>query len=177
LSGSPVGHTEAEAVRERPVWVKLAGDGRAFARGFVRFFTILGSGEYPLILGVRYRRHDSVALREAGLGQWAAATLRNRSTPGQRALVLSILVYLAALYLCAARGLWVALRRRWFGASALLIATIVYFMIATGPIAREIRYRLPALPAIVVFAGLGLTATRSRQSSRSSEAASSASAA
>jgi 4-amino-4-deoxy-L-arabinose transferase-like glycosyltransferase len=178
LSGSPVGHAVAETVRDRPVWVKLAGDARAFGRGFVRFFTILGSGEYPLILGHRYRRHDSVALREAGLEQWAAATLRNRSTPGQRALVLSIIVYLAALYLCAARGLWVALRRRYVGASALLIATIVYFMIATGPIAREIRYRLPALPAIVLLAGLGITAGRSdRQSSRSSEASSSASAA
>jgi hypothetical protein len=178
LSGSPVGHAVAEAVRDRPAWVKLAGDARAFGRGFVRFFTILGSGEYPLILGVRYRRHDSVSLREARLTEWAAATLRNRSTPGQRAIVLSIIVYLAALYLCAARGLWVALRRRYAGASALLIATIVYFMIATGPIAREIRYRLPALPAIVLFAGLGLTAPwRERQSSRSSEAASRASAA
>jgi 4-amino-4-deoxy-L-arabinose transferase-like glycosyltransferase len=156
----------------------LLGDARSFARGFVRYFAILGSGEYPLILGIRYHRHDAVALREATLSGWVSATLRNRSTPLQRAIVIAIVTYLAALYLAAARGAWVALRRGNVTGAALLIATIVYFMIATGPIAREIRYRLPALPAIVVFAGLGLTAPRSSaQSSRSSEAPISASAA
>jgi hypothetical protein len=156
----------------------LLGDARSFARGFVRYFAILGSGEYPLILGIRYQRHDAVALREASLKGWVGATLRNRSTPLQRAIVVSIVAYLAALYLAAARGAWVALRRGQVRAAALLIVTIVYFMIATGPIAREIRYRLPALPAIVVLAGLGLTAPRlDAHSSRSSEASTSASAA
>ena len=156
----------------------VAGDALKFGRGFVRYFAILGSGEYPLILGIRYQRHDFVALRDASLGGWIAATLRNRSTPLQRAIVISIVAYLAALYLAAARGLWVALRRGRAVAATLLVATIVYFMIATGPIAREVRYRLPALPAIVLLAGLGLTAPRrDDQTSRSSDAASSASAA
>jgi 4-amino-4-deoxy-L-arabinose transferase-like glycosyltransferase len=156
----------------------LLGDARSFARGFVRYFAILGSGEYPLILGIRYQRHDAIALREASLSGWVGATLRNRSTPLQRAIVVSIVAYLAALYLAAARGAWVALRRGQVRAAALLIVTIVYFMIATGPIAREIRYRLPALPAIVVLAGLGLTAPRrDAHNSRSSEAPSSTSAA
>ena len=156
----------------------LVGDTRSFARGFVRYFTILGSGEYPLILGIRYRHHDAVGLREAGLSEWVGSTLRNRSTPLQRMIVIAIIAWLAALYLAAARGLWVAVRRGLMAAVALLVATVVYFMIATGPIATEVRYRLPALPAIVALAGLGLTAPRrGAQSSRSSEAPSSASAA
>jgi 4-amino-4-deoxy-L-arabinose transferase-like glycosyltransferase len=178
LSVGRTAHAVAEAARSKGPLGKLAGDARSYARGFVRYFAILGSGEYPLILGVRYRRHDAVGLREAGLSQWVSATLHNRSTPLQRAIVIAIVAYLAALYLAAARGAWVALRRGCLTAAALLIATIAYFMIATGPIAREIRYRLPALPAIVVFAGLGVTAPRGGgHNSRSSEAASRASAA
>jgi 4-amino-4-deoxy-L-arabinose transferase-like glycosyltransferase len=156
----------------------LAEDALRFGRGFVRYFAILGSGEYPLILGIRYQRHDAVALRDASLKGWITATLRNRTTPLQRAIVGSIVVYLTALYLAAARGLWIAARRGGAVAAALLVATVVYFMIATGPIAREVRYRLPALPSIVLLAGLGLTASRNAgQTSRSNDASSSASAA
>jgi 4-amino-4-deoxy-L-arabinose transferase-like glycosyltransferase len=156
----------------------LVQDARKFGRGFVRYFAILGSGEYPLILGIRYQRHDAIALREASLGGWIAATLRHRTTPPQRAIVASIVVYLSALYLAAARGMWIALRRGHAVAAALLVTTVVYFVIATGPIAREVRYRLPALPSIVLFAGLGLTASRKAdQISRSSVASSNASAA
>jgi hypothetical protein len=169
----------AQAARSKALFEKLAGDARSYARGFVRYFTILGSGEYPLILGVRYQRHDAVALREASLWKWVTATLRNRSTPLQRGIVIAIVAWIGALYLAAIRGLWVSLRRGYTAAMALLVATVFYFMIATGPIAREIRYRLPALPAIVVLAGLGLTASlrRDGQTSRNSAAPSSASAA
>jgi hypothetical protein len=200
-----VGEREEEGEEGREAWrvagrersgsmsvANLLSDAQAFGRGFVRFFAILGSGEVPLILGIPYHRHDFVALREASLGGWVAATLRNRSSPLERALVVSIAAYLAVLYLAAARGLLVSARRRKWVEAALLLATIGYFMVATGPIAREIRYRLPALPAIVLFAALGLSARGgvaaasrassgggevSAQSSRSSSASSSRSAA
>jgi 4-amino-4-deoxy-L-arabinose transferase-like glycosyltransferase len=180
LSG-PTGNSVAELERSKPPIARLAGDLRSFTRGFVRYFTVLGSGEYPLILGIRYQRHDFVGLREAGLGAWVSATLRNRSSRLERGIVISIVLYLVALYLAAARGVWVALRRGLRTGALLLVATIVYFMIATGPIAREVRYRLPALPAIVLFAGLGVTAARSGAEtsyiSRSSPAATNRSAA
>jgi hypothetical protein len=180
LSG-PTGNDLAARERAKPPVARLYGDLRSFTRGFVRYFTVLGSGEYPLILGIRYKRHDFVGLREAGLGAWVSATLRNRSSGLERTIVISIALYLVALYLAAARGAWVALRRGLRTAVLLLVATVVYFMIATGPIAREVRYRLPALPSIVLFAGLGITATRGEAkrgySSRSNSAASSRSAA
>jgi 4-amino-4-deoxy-L-arabinose transferase-like glycosyltransferase len=140
----------------RSVGAVLRAETVRFSRGAVRYFAILGSGEVPLLLGIPYRRHDYVALRRAPLGDWVAATLRNRSSPFLRAVVASIVVYLALLYLAAARGLWRALRHRRWIECTLLVATIAYFVLATGPIAREVRYRLPALPAIVILAGLGL---------------------
>jgi hypothetical protein len=180
LSG-PTQNDVAKRDQAKPPAARLIGDARSFVRGFVRYFTILGSGEYPLILGIRYGRHDAIGLREAGLLAWAKATLHNRSSGLERGIVFSIALYLVAIYLAAARGAWVALRRGLRSAVLLLIATIVYFMVATGPIAREVRYRLPAWPAIVLLAGLGLTAARrgeeSVYNSRSSDAASSRSAA
>jgi 4-amino-4-deoxy-L-arabinose transferase-like glycosyltransferase len=159
---STAGAEAAARHRDRPPpaeplsWARAGNDARAFTRGFVRFFAILGSGEIPLILGIPYGRHDYVALREASLGEWVAATWNNRSSPLERGVVFAIAAYLAVLYLAAARGLWRSLRlRRWLE-SSLLLATIAYFMVATGPIAREIRYRLPALPAIVLFAAMGI---------------------
>jgi len=140
----------------RPFATSLLLDARGYARGAVRYFAVLGSGELPLILGIPYGRHDAIALREASLSDWIAATLHNRSTPLERSLVVFIAAYLALLYLAAARGVWRAARARRWVESTLLLATIAYFVVATGPIAVEVRYRMPALPAIVLLAGLGL---------------------
>jgi 4-amino-4-deoxy-L-arabinose transferase-like glycosyltransferase len=159
VGGAPAAAPTPRGWRE-PSLARLPGDLLGFGRGFVRYFAILGSGEIPLILGIPYRQHDAVGLREANLGRWIASTLQNRSSPLERTLVLLIAAYLAALYLAAARGVWVAFRDRRRLEATLLITVIVYFMIATGPISREVRYRLPITPAIALFAGLGLTPRR-----------------
>ncbi|HVR29150.1 MAG TPA: glycosyltransferase family 39 protein [Thermoanaerobaculia bacterium] len=156
VEAAPSRDRELRSGRSRPLLASVRHDAVRYARGTVRYFAILGSGEIPLLLGIPYGRHDAIALRDAGFGEWVAATLRNRSTPLQRSIVVGIAAYLVALYLAAARGLWRAARARRWVEIALLLATIVYFVVATGPIAREVRYRLPALPAIVLFAGLGL---------------------
>jgi 4-amino-4-deoxy-L-arabinose transferase-like glycosyltransferase len=152
-------------------WGDIGRDARRFGAGAVRFFTVLGSGEVPLLLGMPYERHDYVALREAGFLQWVAATLRNRSSPFERTVVASMLLYLAALYCGAAWGVVRALRQRRLLEAALLLATIAYFVVATGPIAREARYRLPAIPAIVLLAGYGFAGISRRSPAASSRSA------
>ena len=152
-------------------WRDAAVDAGRYVSGAARFFAILGSGELPLILGIPYGRHDAIALRTESLRGWVEATLRNRSSPFERTVVVAFLAWLVVLYTGAALGIARAIRDRRWTETTLLVLSIAYFVVATGVIAWEVRYRLPTLPAIVLLAGYGFAQVSRRSPASNSRSA------
>jgi 4-amino-4-deoxy-L-arabinose transferase-like glycosyltransferase len=70
--------------------------------------------------------------------------------------VIPWLLILAATYLGCLRGIWICIRERDWASILTFFFFAAYYLAIIGPITLS-RYRLPAMPAIALMAGLGLT--------------------
>lgn len=103
-----------------------------------------------------------------GSGVTALARLQGDDDPEsvaatwKRVATAAFACELAAVYFCAAWGLWALFRLGKGSAAALLLGVIGYFVvISAGPEANT-RFRFPAMPFIAILAGIGVGARTSR---------------
>jgi hypothetical protein len=126
-----------------------------YAKGVVYLFTNMATGYYANMIHHHPGRQIASAPTDPDSSsahrvmQWLA-----RKTPTELALGMVIGVYLLLSYGCTLTGLAVAWRER---RSALLLLSFViaaYFVLITGT-AGVARFKLPAIPFYLSFAGLG----------------------
>jgi 4-amino-4-deoxy-L-arabinose transferase-like glycosyltransferase len=168
-------------------WVLYAGPHVAYDRG------LRSRGRYEREIEVRVRlsaQHPEILrLSEAEQSRWLAreAVKEARHSPAWFALTVCIraaqfwysgregtrtllsLVCQVPLLTVGAMGLWLAVRRRAAAERALMLGavlTICHFWTLHSLTFATVRYCLPAMPFVVVFASLALTAIPGRMASR-----------
>jgi len=109
-------------------------------------------------------------LLQRDLGPSWDAFQRFRSGRQGGALFLASVVYevayLGFVYLLALLGVVRLVRRRAWSCLALALLTIGYFAAVTGPVGYDPRYRLPAMPLVLMLSAVGLAACSRRWSSK-----------
>ncbi len=132
-------------------------DAKRYIAGMVRFFTILGSSQYPQMLGLPYYRIKP----NAAVLEGAKIAIQKKNILEWFFICFS-LSFLIFLYSTMCFGIYAAIREKNFLKIALFISIIAYFVIATGPVSFTERYRLPIMPYIILLSGYGINQLRRR---------------
>lgn len=131
------------------------GFARVYARGVVNAFANVGTSVFANAFGWPERALELQG--HAGPLALVGAFVRTKG-PAAIALAAGLLAFLLVTYLGVALGLVeVAKRRPLWPAAAFALAVVAYFVLVTGA-AGLVRFRLPAVPFYLPFAGLGLAA-------------------
>ena len=96
-------------------------------------------------------------------GPWAAV---EHYFDGKTWLLIPVIPWVLILgltYLACIRGLFICFRERAWGALLSFAFFALYYIALLGPLTLS-RYRLPAMPAIMLMAGLGLTLWKKKHS-------------
>ena len=139
-----------------------AACARHYALGIAHAFGNLGTSAFAQALGVERVQVEMKAYSDlTGLGQ----AFLHRKTPWQKALGALVAAFLALTYGLTLWGGMRTVRRGELGAEGVLCLLLAaYFILLTGS-AGEARFRLPALPFYLPFAGAGFAALSARRSS------------
>ena len=126
-----------------------------YITGVIRFFIVLGSGEYPQILGVQHFKQTGDDVSE-GLFHLMKNTIQRRTTIAERLIVGFIISFLIYLYGTTLYGIYASIEKNEFLQIILFISVIVYIAIATGPVSFDMRYRMPIMPYIILISSYGV---------------------
>ncbi len=151
--------TESELpanLTEKNISAYLSSDARRYITGVIRFFTILGAGEYPHLLGLPYFQHTKDDVNK-GVIHLAKNTLQNRKSLVERLIIGSISGFLIFLYATMLLGIYVGLKKKKWLPIILFLSIIIYFALATGPAGFDVRYRIPIMPFMILLSCYGMT--------------------
>lgn len=137
--------------REEPVLL-----AKHYARGVVYMFVNMATGYYANMI------HHRPGIQVGSLGNDVAApsaigrmmSWAGRKSPTEILLGLLIGIYMLVCYACTAVGLYVSWRARSSRYLLLCFAFGAYFVLVTGT-AGQARFKLPAIPFYIAFAGAG----------------------
>ncbi len=155
LEAADIGRQRAmDRIREDPVGyakIHLKGSLMMLATNSFR-------GVYQVATGHGYRSGSPLdALSRTGSVRAAATAFLGALSPVSIILLL-ILISRLALMLAALRGCWFLVRQSTPLAIA-CVMTVVYFLIVTGPVGTDPRFRAPIIPALTILAAVGIGRT------------------
>jgi len=76
--------------------------------------------------------------------------------------LVSYLLFLGLIYILAVLGMWVSVKQKGWGETLLIFSSIFYFVAVTLGADAQARYRLPIMPALLLFAGGGYARLESK---------------
>jgi len=135
------------------------GYGKVHAKGMVMMLVANSfRGVYTLATGHGYESGSPIdALSRTGSVPAAVKAFMGALSP-VTAILLVILLLRVVLMLAALRGFWHLLRQ----SPALAIACVVtvgYYLVITGPLGIDPRFRAPLIPALTILAAVGIGRT------------------
>lgn len=161
-SDSPATHSGTDAavseteVHQRP---DILNALKRYAYSSFRFFWMVRSG-YPRALGLK----PAPTAKPSGSSTDfdSVGGFRSGQTAAERFWVLFPALVLVFLYTTALYGFVRLTQRREWAHLAFFMVFIGYFVLATGSVARNERYRLPVLPYVAILSAYGLVTWRER---------------
>lgn len=138
----------------------MSTDAKRYLKGMAYFFMATSKSPYCLLLGFPYNT-ENVDKRK-GFLDMVKIKLHTRSIQEQF-LLYSIIGYLFFIYFTMCCGIYMSIRKEGFLAIVLFLSILAYFVIATGAIGHDGRYRAPIMPYIILLASYGIIQIQERR--------------
>jgi len=154
-SGTEAAASEADALQRPDILYVL----KRYAYSSFRFFWMVRSG-YPRALGLKPA--PTAKPSESSTDFDSVGGLRSGQTATERFWFIFPALVLVFLYTTALYGFVRLSQQREWAHLAFFMVFIGYFVLATGSVARNERYRLPVLPYVITLSAYGLVTWRER---------------
>jgi 4-amino-4-deoxy-L-arabinose transferase-like glycosyltransferase len=131
-------------------------DTQRYVIGIAHFFSALGSSSYSKLLGYPYTSMNAQVWTQ---GTWEDVLAKIQEKSRLEWLFLCFApVFLLFLYSTMCFGIYSCMRENKLMVMTLFLSIIIYFTIATGPVASySERYRVPIMPYIILLSCYGVT--------------------